>query len=107
LLLLLVATASAASPAQPTLPATARTPHLQRDPAHVWLCCDDLVLCWQLCVALVLEVTDRAAEVEVAVHAAHATNLTQEAACMKPCGKQQQQQQGCGAAQQDTHGVSE
>jgi hypothetical protein len=58
-------------------------PHLQCDLDHVWLCCDDLVLGWQLRVALVLEVSNGSAEVEVAIHTAHTTNFTQEPTCSR------------------------
>jgi hypothetical protein len=65
------------------------TPPLLRGPPHLWLqrhlphvrlCGNDLVLGLQSAVGLVLQITDGARQVEVAVDAAHAADLRQEAA---------------------------
>lgn len=44
------------------------------------LCGDDLVLRWEIRVILVLEITNGARQVEVAVDSAHAADFTEEAA---------------------------
>jgi len=66
----------------PPPPTAAAAPHLwlQLHLAHVRLRRDDLVLGLQRAVGLVLEVPDRAGEVEVAVDAADAADLREEAA---------------------------
>jgi hypothetical protein len=75
----------------PMLPGQATD--LQCDLAHIWLCCYDLILWQQLHIALVLEIADGSAEVQVAIDAAHPTNLTQEATCATPQQQKQKQRQ--------------